>query len=94
MGCPLFSPNLFRFVESFSKILDQALTDYFEIFKIDDEEEVSIQKAKEIMAKLYNLINAEWIVDDFNKATFFEKRVYNDIKVYLDDKNPKKIGRF
>jgi len=46
------------------------------------------------MAKLYNLINAEWIVDDFNKATFFEKRVYNDIKVYLDDKNPKKIGRF
>jgi len=35
------------------------LTDYFEIFKIDDEEEVSIQKAKEIMAKLYNLINAE-----------------------------------
>jgi hypothetical protein len=46
------------------------------------------------MEKLFDTINTEWIVSEFNKATFFEKRVYNDMKVYLDDKNPTKLGRF
>lgn len=64
------------------------------MFKIDEDSKTTLAKAEKIMSKLYDTINAECVVKDFNRSTYFEKRVYNDIKVYLDDTNTTKLGRF
>jgi hypothetical protein len=84
----------YRYVESFHNILDKALSDYFEVFKIEEDDKTSIAKAEVIMAELFKQINSECIIDDFNKSTFFEKRVYNDIKIYVDDDDHNKLGHF
>lgn len=46
------------------------------------------------MSKLYDVILSECSLKEFNKATFFEKRVYNDIKIYIDEKDPLRLSRF
>ena len=46
------------------------------------------------MSRLFSTINQEWIVKDFNRATFFEKRVFNDIRVYLNDDDKIKTDSF
>jgi hypothetical protein len=84
----------YRYVESFHSILDKALADYFEIFKIEEDDKTSIAKAEVIMAELFKQINTECIISEFNKSTFFEKRVYNDIKIYVDDNDLTKLGHF
>ena len=54
----------------------------------------SVEKAELIMAELFKLINSECLMEDFNKANFFEKRVYNDINVYCDDQKRDQLSHF
>lgn len=84
----------YRYVEAFHGLVDQALTDYLEEFQVEEADSISEAKAEAIMTELYTKINDNCIISDFNKANFFEKRVYNDINAYCDDDQRNKYSQF
>ncbi|CAI2362455.1 unnamed protein product [Moneuplotes crassus] len=84
----------YRYVEAFNGLLDRALNDYLDAFRVGEDQSDSEEKAEAIMGELYQRINEECNISRFNKANFFEKRVYNDIRAYCDDKNRSKLSSF